>query len=210
MRRRNVKNAQSRINSHFDLVIQNPEVYKGKWNTLFYNNNPIYLEIGMGKGKFLLEHAINHPDINYIGLEKYNSVIVQAVDKITVLNLSNIKLINNDANKIIDFFAPKEIQKIYLNFSDPWPKNRHEKRRLTYQSFLDKYDIILKGDIEFKTDNQGLFEYSLISFNINKWTFLDISLDLHNRSLEEKIITTEYEDKFVAKGNKIYYLKVKK
>lgn len=210
MRRRNVKNAQSRINSHFDLVIQNPEVYKGKWNTLFYNNNPIYLEIGMGKGKFLLENAINHPDINYIGLEKYNSVIVQAVDKITILNLSNIKLINNDANKIIDFFAPKEIQKIYLNFSDPWPKNRHEKRRLTYQSFLDKYDIILKGDIEFKTDNQGLFEYSLISFNINKWTFLDISLDLHNRSLEEKIITTEYEDKFVAKGNKIYYLKVKK
>lgn len=143
MRRRNVKNAQRRIENHLDLLIKNPQDYKGKWQKFFNNNNPIYLEIGMGKGRFLLEHANHNPNINYIGLEKFASVIVQAVEKISVSHLSNIKLINDDATKILEFFDQKEIQKIYLNFSDPWPKNRHEKRRLTYKKFLEKYEIIL-------------------------------------------------------------------
>ena len=189
MRRRNVKNAQSRIDNHLDLVIKNPQDYRGKWQELFNNHNP---------------------NINYIGLEKFDSVIVQAVEKISLSRLSNIKLINEDATKILEFFDQKEIQKIYLNFSDPWPKNRHEKRRLTHKNFLKKYESILNGDLEMKTDNQTFFEYSLISFNQEQWKFLDLSLDLHHRSVDETIISTEYEERFIKKGNQIYFLKTKK
>ena len=192
------------------MVIKNPQDYRGKWQELFNNHNPIYLEIGMGKGKFLLEHANHNPNINYIGLEKFDSVIVQAVEKISLSRLSNIKLINEDATKILEFFDQKEIQKIYLNFSDPWPKNRHEKRRLTHKNFLKKYESILNGDLEMKTDNQTFFEYSLISFNQEQWNFLDLSLDLHHRSVVETIISTEYEERFIKKGNQIYFLKTKK
>lgn len=210
MRRRNVKNAKARIANHLDLVIANPENLKGKWQELFSNNNPIYLEIGMGKGKFLLEQALKNPQFNYIGLEKFESVIVQAVEKIAPLNLTNIKLINGDAEKLNEYFAEKEIKKIYLNFSDPWPKGRHAKRRLTYHTFLERYEKILDGDIEMKTDNQALFEYSLQSFNNYHWQFLDLSLDLHHRLSDEVIITTEYEDKFIQNGKQIYFIKVKK
>ena len=186
------------------------EDYKGKWNTLFKNDNPIYLEIGMGKGKFLLEHAKNNPNINYIGLEKFDSVIVQAVEKIYPCNLNNILLLNVDAEELLDIFDENEISKIFLNFSDPWPKNRHEKRRLSHSNFLNRYQKILKGDIEMKTDNRELFEFSLISFNENKWKFEELSLDLHHRNEDEKIITTEYEDRFTSKGNVIYFVRIKK
>ena len=210
MRRRNVKNAQSRIDNHLDLVIKNPQDYRGKWQELFNNHNPIYLEIGMGKGKFLLEHANHNPNINYIGLEKFDSVIVQAVEKISLSRLSNIKLINEDATKILEFFDQKEIQKIYLNFSDPWPKNRHEKRRLTHKNFLKKYERILNGDLEMKTDNQTFFEYSLISFNQEQWKILDLSLVPHHRGEDDTIISTESEERYIKKGNQIYFLKTKK
>lgn len=210
MRRRNVKNAKQRVESHPELVILNPKDYKGKWNTLFKNDNPIYLEIGMGKGKFLLEHAKSNPNINYIGLEKFDSVIVQAVEKIYPCNLNNILLLNVDAEELLDIFDEDEISKIFLNFSDPWPKNRHEKRRLSHANFLNRYQKILKGDIEMKTDNRELFEFSLISFNENKWKFEELSLDLHHRNEDEKIITTEYEDRFTSKGNVIYFVKIKK
>jgi tRNA (guanine-N7-)-methyltransferase len=210
MRRRNVKNAKQRVESHPELVILNPKDYKGKWNTLFKNDNPIYLEIGMGKGKFLLEHAKSNPNINYIGLEKFDSVIVQAVEKIYPCNLNNILLLNVDAEELLDIFDENEISKIFLNFSDPWPKNRHEKRRLSHANFLNRYQKILKGDIEMKTDNRELFEFSLISFNENKWKFEELSLDLHHRNEDEKIITTEYEDRFTSKGNVIYFVKIKK
>ncbi len=210
MRRRNVKNAGVRIANHPELVVQNPSDYKGKWNELFQNDHPIYLEIGMGKGKFLKDHALANPTINYIGIEKYEGVLVQAVEKTASLQLSNIKLIVGDANNLEDYFDEKELSKIFLNFSDPWPKNRHEKRRLTYASFLKKYDHILNGTIEMKTDNRELFEYSLQSFNNQNWEFLKVSLDLHHPSNEEKIITTEYEDRFTEKGNLIYFIGVKK
>ena len=164
----------------------------------------------MGKGKFLGELALTHPEINYIGIEKFESVIVQAVEKIAPLHLNNIKLIQTDAEKLDEIFSKKELSKLFLNFSDPWPKNRHEKRRLTYQHFLEKYDNILDGTIEMKTDNRELFEYSLKSFNNNGWEFVNISLDLHNIENEEKIITTEYEDRFIEKGNVIYFIEVKK
>lgn len=214
MRRRNVKNAKERIENHQELVILNPKDYKGKWHDLFGNNNPIYLEIGMGKGKFLKEHAMTNSNINYIGLEKFDSVIVQAVEKIYPLQLNNIKLINADAEELLEMFDSKELSKIFLNFSDPWPKNRHAKRRLTHKLFLDRYSKILNGTIEMKTDNRELFEFSLMSFNYDNWQFLNLSLDLHNNdenlSEEEKIITTEYEEKFIKNGNNIYFIEVSK
>ena len=213
MRRRNVKNAKQRIENHPELVIANPKEYIGKWHEVFNNDNPIYLEIGMGKWKFLREHALKNPNINYIGIEKFDSVIVQAVEKIAPLNLINIKLINVDAEELLEIFNANEINKIFLNFSDPWPKNRHQKRRLTSEKFLALYEKVLNGTIEMKTDNRGLFEYSLMSFNNNNWRFKELSLDLHAIVEDEEpkeIITTEYEDRFVEKGNVIYFVEVSK
>ena len=207
MRVRNVKNKEEIISNSI-YTIDNPESYKGKWQTLFNNNNPIYLEIGMGKGKFILENAKNNPNINYIGIEKNGSVLSYAIKKIEEYKLNNLKLICFDANKIDEIFS-KDIDLLYLNFSDPWPKNRHEKRRLTSNSFLEKYDKIFKKDriIEMKTDNQGLFEYSIISFVNNGYKIEDISLDLTNK-IDFINIRTEYEEKYILKNNIIYYLKV--
>ena len=206
MRRRNVKHAHERILDASGLVILDPISYKGKYQSLFGNTNPIHLEIGMGKGKFIIELARRNPNINYLGLEKYESVLIQACDKLKDENLPNLHFICFDANHLEDIFERKEIDKLYLNFSDPWPKTRHAKRRLTSEIFLKKYQSIVKEDIEFKTDNKGLFEYSLISINNFKGVFLDLSVDLHSR--EEEIITTEYEDKFSQKGP-IYFVKFK-
>ena len=211
MRRRNIKNAHERLIND-SIFVLNYEEQCGKWNQLFNNNNPIYLEIGMGKGKFIIEHAKRNPNINFIGFEKYESVIIQAPTKLKEQNLelSNLKLVCADTTDLEKIFSENEISKIFLNFSDPWPKNKHAKRRLTSETFLKKYEKVLNNDgtIEFKTDNRGLFEYSLISLNNEKWTFLDLSLDLHSR--DEDIITTEYEDRFSEKGNQIYYIEVKK
>ncbi len=209
MRRRNVKNITERIKNTTDLLIQNPEQNKGNWQNVFNNNNPIYLEIGMGKGDFIIEHAKTYPNINFIGLEKYPSVIIQAYDKANEQNIPNLKLIPYDADKILEIFT-NEIDKIYLNFSDPWPKTRHAKRRLTNKTFLQKYQTILKekGEIEFKTDNKDLFTYSILEMNNYKMEFLDLSFDLHHDK-EEYIIKTEYEKKFIAKGNNIYFIKAK-
>ncbi len=207
MRVRNVKNKEEIIKNSI-YTIENPKELKGKWKSIFNNNNPIYLEIGMGKGKFILENAKNNPNINYIGIEKNGSVLSYAIRKIEEYKLSNLKLICFDANKIDELFD-KDIDLLYLNFSDPWPKNRHEKRRLTSNSFLEKYDKIFKKDriIEMKTDNQGLFEYSIISFVNNDYKIEDISLDLTNK-IDFINIRTEYEEKYILKNNRIYYLKV--
>ena len=207
MRLRNVNNKEDIMNDA-TYLIRDGSIYKGKWKELFNNNNPIYVEIGMGKGKFIIENAINNPNINYIGIEKNGSVLSYAIRKIEEYKLSNLKLICFDANRIDELFD-KDIDLLYLNFSDPWPKNRHEKRRLTSNSFLEKYDKIFKKDrvIEMKTDNQGLFEYSLISFVNYGYKIEDISLDLTNK--EDFInVRTEYEEKYILKNNRIYYLKV--
>jgi len=188
--------------------MEDPYLFRGKWSSVFNNSNPIYLEIGIGKGKFILENAKNNPNINYIGIEKNGSVLSYAIKKIEEYKLSNLKLICFDANKIDELFY-KDIDLLYLNFSDPWPKNRHEKRRLTSSSFLEKYDKIFKKNklIEMKTDNQGLFEYSVISLVNNGYKIEDLSLDLTNK--EDFInIRTEYEEKYILKNNRIYYLKV--
>ena len=206
MRVRNVKNKEEIINNSM-YTMEDPYLFRGKWSSVFNNSNPIYLEIGIGKGKFILENAKNNPNINYIGIEKNGSVLSYAIKKIEEYKLNNLKLICFDANKIDEIFS-KDIDLLYLNFSDPWPKNRHEKRRLTSSSFLEKYDKIFKKNklIEMKTDNQGLFEYSVISLVNNGYKIEDISLDLTNK--EDFInIRTEYEEKYILKNNRIYYLK---
>ena len=209
MRRRNVKNVEVRIEAAKKNVIQSGKDYKGKWNELFGNDNPIYLEIGMGKGDFIIEHARTNPNINYIGLEKFASVLIQASDKLNDEHLPNLYLLLVDAEELDEIFDENEISQIYLNFSDPWPKARHAKRRLTSSKFLKNYQTILKdeGTIEFKTDNRELFEYSIVSMNNYGMNFLDLTFDLHHRDPEMYIIKTEYEKKFMAKGNPIYFIK---
>ena len=209
MRLRHKPLAKDKIMNHPEYVIQDPFQWKGKWQELFGNDNPIHLEIGTGKGRFITEMAKRHPEINFIGIELYTSVIVTALEQALESEVQNLKLINDNAQKLEEMFAPGEISRIYLNFSDPWPKNRHEKRRLTYRTFLEMYERILGdgGDIRMKTDNQGFFEYSLISFSEYGLKLKDISLDLHNSSFEDNIMT-EYEEKFSKKGNRIYWCEV--
>jgi tRNA (guanine-N7-)-methyltransferase len=209
MRIRNVKNKEEILdNSKF--LVKNPKDNKGKWNKVFNNDNPIYIEIGMGKGKFIIENAKKYPNINFIGIEKYDSVIVRAIEKLENLDLPNLKLIKMDATNIETIFN-KEIDLIYLNFSDPWPKLRHEKRRLSSFEFLKKYDNIFKNNkrIIMKTDNRKLFEYSIISYTNYGYKINDISLDLYNDDVEDNI-PTEYEIKFKNKGLPIYKIDVEK
>lgn len=208
MRLRNVKNKQEIMDGATNLIT-NPKECIGKWNEVFQNSNPIYIEIGMGKGDFIVENAKRYPNINFIGIEKFDSVIVRAIEKVPT-ELANLKLIRMDAKEIDEVFS-KEIDRIFLNFSDPWPKKRHHDRRLTSHIFLNKYDSIFKQEkvIYQKTDNRDLFEYSLISLSTYGYKIEDISLDLHNSNYDD-IIMTEYEKRFVGMGNNIYYLVVKK
>lgn len=209
MRLKCVKGAKERVEASSYLVLD-PLKYKGKYKELFKNNNPIYIEIGMGKGNFIIENAKRYTDINFIGIEKYDSVIVRAVEKLENIELPNLKLIRMDANKINDIFD-KEIDLIYLNFSDPWPKVRHEKRRLSSHEFLKKYDFIFKNkkNIIMKTDNRKLFEYSIISYTSYGYKINDISLNLYKDDITFNI-PTEYEMKFHDKGLPIYKIEVEK
>lgn len=203
MRLRNVKNKEEIMDSS-SYLIRNPKDYKGKWNSLFNNSNPIYIEIGMGKGKFIIDNAIHYPNINFIGIEKYDSVIAKGLQKIPE-GLNNLVMVRWDALNINDIFS-KEIDRIYLNFSDPWPKKRHHLRRLSSRVFLEKYEDIFKGKriIEMRTDNRDLFQYSLVSFSEFGYTLEKVSLDLHTDDMPE--ITTEYEDKFSKDGLPIYFV----
>lgn len=209
MRLKNVKNA-SEIISKSSYVVLNPEDNKGKWNSVFKNNNPIDVEIGMGKGDFIIGMAKKYPNVNFIGIEMFDSVIVRAVQKLDIEDIPNLKLIRVDANEIENIFD-KEINTIYLNFSDPWPKKRHAKRRLTSDSFLKKYDKIFKGKkrIIQKTDNIGLFAYSITSLSTYGYTIDDVTLDLKNED-DYNNVETEYEKKFNSLGIKISRLKAHK
>ena len=203
MRLRNVKNKKE-IMDNSSYLVKDPTLYKGKWKELFNNNNPIYIEIGMGKGQFIINNALKYPDINFIGIEKYDSVIAKGLQKIPE-GLNNLAMVRWDALGIEDIFD-KEIDRIYLNFSDPWPKKRHHLRRLSRRVFLEKYEKIFKnGNIsEMRTDNRDLFQYSLVSFSEFGYTLEEVSLDLHTDNMPE--ITTEYEDKFSKDGMPIYYV----
>ena len=205
MRLRNVKNAKEIVaNSRY--VIQNPKEFKGKYNEIFGNENPIHVEIGMGKGNFIIDMARKNPNINFIGVEKYDSIVCRAIEKVEMYELDNLKIMCIDALELNDVFD-KEISTIYLNFSDPWPKKRHAKRRLTSHVFLPIYDKLFKDEcvIIQKTDNVGLFESSIVSLSTYGYVITDISLDLANTEIENSY--TEYQAKFMSLGVRINYLK---
>ncbi len=209
MRLRHIPGAEETI-AQSPFVIQDPQLHKGGWSQLFGNSAPIEIEVGMGKGRFIMELAKNHPEINYIGIERYSSVLLRAIQKRRELELSDIHLSNIyflcvDAKTLDQFFAPGEVRRIYLNFSDPWPKDRHAKRRLTSPQFLAVYEKILapEGVVEFKTDNRGLFEYSLESIPAAGWSIKEQTFDLHHSPMAEGNVMTEYEAKFSAEGKPI-------
>ncbi|MFP3323586.1 tRNA (guanosine(46)-N7)-methyltransferase TrmB [Planococcus sp. SIMBA_160] len=200
------------IEAHPEIVIPNPEALKGKWHEEFGNDYPIHIEAGSGKGRFITGMAQANPDINYIGIELFESVIVTALQGALEPEggIPNLRLLQVNAQELETFFEASEIGRVYLNFSDPWPKTRHAKRRLTHESFLKLYERVLPegGEIHFKTDNRGLFEYSLTSISEYGMLLKDVSLDLHANEPEWNIMT-EYEEKFLKKGQPIYRLEAK-
>ncbi|MBH0157888.1 tRNA (guanosine(46)-N7)-methyltransferase TrmB [Fictibacillus sp. 5RED26] len=205
MRQRFKPWAKEKLIDHPEYVSVEPEKMKGKWHSFFGNDNPIHIEVGTGKGQFVNGMAKQNPSINYLGMELYDSIIITALDRILEDEKPNVKLIRADASHLLDYFEPGEIERVYLNFSDPWPKSKHAKRRLTHESFLKRYETVLKkpGEIHFKTDNQGLFEYSLHSMSTYGMFFNEVSLDLHKSDMEDNVMT-EYEEKFSEKGYRIY------
>ena len=209
MRLRNIPGADEVIRN-CDWVIKEPADKKGKWNTIFGNENPIHIEVGMGKGQFITEMAKRNPQINYIGIERYTSVLLRAVQKReqipTEEALPNLLYLCIDASELPEIFAKDEVAKIYLNFSDPWPKDRHAKRRLPSKEFLALYDKFLKkdGQLEFKTDNKDLFDFALSQLPLAGWKQKAVTYDLHHDPvLNAGNVMTEYEEKFSAKGNPI-------
>ncbi len=197
------------------LVIHNPEELAGKWaSEVFRNDHPIHLEIGTGKGRFIMALATQNPDINYIGIEKYSSVLLRLIQKQEEQQLANLRLIRGDAQLLKSFFGPAEISRIYLNFSDPWPKDRHAQRRLPSREFLARYDYVLTkdGSIEFKTDQEPLFSFALEELTDSAFKTSALTRDLHaDPVLSEGNIMTEYEERFSSLGNPIYkYILVRK
>ena len=210
MRLRNIPGADEYI-ANCEYVINDPTDYKGLWNKeIFSNSNSIHIEIGMGKGQFITQMAANNPDINYLGIERYSSVLLRAATKFEKEPLDNLRFLCVDAKKLTDIFDKNERDRIYLNFSDPWPKDRHAKRRLTSPIFLELYSEIIREDglLEFKTDNTNLFDYSIVTIDESSlWEMCNYTYDLHNEpSMNEGNIMTEYEEKFSCQGNPIHKL----
>ena len=206
MRLRNITGSREMI-AESRFVVHEPQEYKGRWRELFGNDHPLRIEIGMGKGRFIMDLARMHPEINYVGIEKYSSVLLRGIQKMETDPLPNLYFIRMEAEEIADVFGREEVERIYLNFSDPWPKDRHAKRRLPSREFLKRYDEILVRDgvIEFKTDNKDLFRFALEELEPAGWRLLQMTEDLHH---DEKMLAgnvmTEYEEKFSALGNPIY------
>ena len=210
MRLRNVPGSRDMI-AESPFTIKDETEWKGKWNEVFGNDHPIHIEIGMGKGQFIMTLAKEHPEINYVGIEKYSSVLVRALEKQQEMELPNIKFIRMEAENIAEVFAPDEVARIYLNFSDPWPKDRHAKRRLTSVQFLERYEKILQkdGHLIFKTDNRDLFDFSLEQVEeAEHWILLNHTFDLHHSEYVEGNVMTEYEQRFVEKGNAICRMEI--
>lgn len=211
MRLRNIPRAQEEIDAS-PVAIKDEKNHRGKWAEVFGNEHPIHIEIGMGKGQFILELAKRNPEINYIGIERYSSVLLRALEKFSTEEyeeLQNIRFICMDAAELDEIFASEEVEKIYLNFSDPWPKARHARRRLTSTRFLSVYEKVLveEGVVEFKTDNRPLFEFSLEQVEEAGWELKAHTFDLHNnKEMNDGNIMTEYEAKFSAMGNLIHKL----
>ncbi len=205
MRARKRKNTPDRIRACTDYFIEDPSVYKSDWSKVFGNSNPIKLEIGCGKGDFVKGMAQNHPDVNFIAVEKATDIIVLALEKIREAGLSNVRFINCDAELLPEYFPVEMFDTIYINFCDPWPKKRHAKRRLTSPVFLELFKKILTkdGSIHFKTDNRDLFDYSLETFPECGYRLEEVTFDLHTEELPYDNVKTEYERNFIAKGFKI-------
>lgn len=207
MRLRNIAGSREVI-AESKYTVKDPEQKKGLWKKeIFGNDNEIHIEIGMGKGRFIMDMAALHPNINYVGIEKYSSVLLRAIQKQEELQLPNVIFIRMDAEDITEVFDESEVAKIYLNFSDPWPKDRHAKRRLPSREFLKRYDKILKKDgvVEFKTDNEGLFTFARDEVEPAGWNIDAITYDLHNDEvMNEGNVMTEYEEKFSSLGNPIF------
>lgn len=204
MRLRHIPGAEEAI-ADSPCVIQNPEEHRGRWNQVFGNDHPIRIEVGMGKGRFIMQLAMQNPGINYIGIERYPTVLLKGVKKREQTELSNLYFMCVDAKNLAEIFAPQEVDRIYLNFSDPWPKDRHAKRRLTSPQFMAVYDGILAADgtVEFKTDNRGLFDYSLESIPAAGWKITRQTFDLHHSDMAGGNVMTEYEEKFSSDGKPI-------
>ncbi len=215
MRLRNITGSREVIGKS-RYVIQEPERYPGKWRKEFGNDHPVYAEVGMGKGRFLMEMAKSHPDINFVGIEKYSSVLLRAVQKMEMwevsgIPLQNVRFVRMEAEDITKVFGEGELDRIYLNFSDPWPKERHAKRRLPSRQFLGRYDRVLQRDgvIEFKTDNRPLFDFAVEEFGGAGWKALELTYDLHaDERLCGENVMTEYEERFLAQGNAICKYKI--
>lgn len=210
MRLRNVRGSRETIAEN-PYVIKEPWEHKGKWQEIFARPHPLHIEIGMGKGRFIMEQSRRNPDINYIGIEKYSSVLIRALEKMDEGEIENLSFIRMDAEDIEDVFSKDEVDRIYLNFSDPWPKDRHAKRRLTSRRFLEKYMHFLKKDgrVIFKTDNRELFDFSLGEVKEAGWELVNYTYDLHNSPYNEGNVMTEYEERFSAKGNPICRMEIK-
>ncbi len=205
MRLRNIPGAREAIGTS-EYVIPEESECAGKWRELFGNENPIHVEIGTGKGRFLMELAKVHPEISYVGIEKYSSVLLRAIQKMEEEPLSNVRFIRMEAEHILRYFTKGEVDRIYLNFSDPWPKERHAKRRLVSREFLDRYRALLKdgGHLEFKTDNRDLFDFGVEETEPAKWEIMEITYDLHHdEKMNRDNIMTEYEERFSSMGNPI-------
>jgi len=204
MRVRNISNAKELLKEH-TKYIEEPSILKGKWNSYFENNNPIHIEIGMGKGQFLTTLAKTYNSINYIGIEKIEELVLKSLRSLEYQEINNIALLHLNALNLQDIFEKAEIDRIYLNFSDPWPKARHDKRRLTHSNFLNMYKSILSSDgqIQLKTDSLELFEFSLDEFNKEGLYLYKVIYDLYNKEHNE-VAKTEYEEKFISQGKPIY------
>ena len=204
MRLRHIPGAEQMIeeNPH---VVHGAKEKKGTWQQIFGNDHPIRIEVGMGKGQFILEQASRNPDVNFVGIEKYSTVLLKAIRKREQMELSNIYFLCEDGRELAEIFGPGEVERIYLNFSDPWPKDRHARRRLTSPPFMAVYDQILQKDgrVEFKTDNQDLFSYSLEAIPEAGWHITEYTRDLHHSEMAEGNVMTEYEAKFSAQGKPI-------
>lgn len=206
MRLRNIPGAREAIGTS-EYVIPEEKECAGKWEELFGNEQPIHIEIGTGKGRFLMELAKLHPEINYVGIEKYSSVLLRAVQKMEEEPLPNVRFIRMEAEHILRYFEKGEVERVYLNFSDPWPKERHAKRRLVSREFLDRYRVLLQplGHLEFKTDNRDLFDFGIEQTIPAHWEIMAVTYDLHHdEKMNEGNIMTEYEERFSSKGNPIF------
>ncbi len=200
MRMRRKKNGAARRELCREIMVENPAEYKGAWSRYFGNDHPVHLELGCGKGGFILQLAAQNPHINYIAMERYADALLMALEKGIELKLPNLRFVLADGAKLAEYFAPKELERIYLNFSDPWPKARHAKRRLTSPGFLAVYRPLLAGSLLFKTDNRPLFDYSLETFAAEGWRLENVTFDLHNSPDAATNIMTEYEKNFSSQG----------